>query len=62
MIMEPLFRSRITKMIKSIIGKNHDFCVGELPVLWAEVIATVAILPGGKVIGSGVKIPGIIWI
>jgi len=29
-------------MIHMIIGKNHDFCAGELSVLWSEVIATAA--------------------
>ncbi|OGR26682.1 MAG: hypothetical protein A2139_11545 [Desulfobacca sp. RBG_16_60_12] len=44
-MVNPLDRSRITKMIKTIIGKNHDFCAGELSILWSEVIAGAAILP-----------------
>jgi hypothetical protein len=39
-ILKPLSIPSITKMIHMIIGKNHDFCAGELSVLWSEVIAT----------------------
>jgi len=37
-------------MVKTIIGKNHDFCAGELSVLWSEVIAKAAILPTSTII------------
>jgi hypothetical protein len=61
-IMNPLCRSRITEMIKVIIGKNHDFCAGELSVLWSEVIATAAIWPGSTIIPAHGKIPDLICI
>ena len=61
-MMKPLFRSRITKMIKTIIGKNHDFCAGELSVLWSEVIATAAILPHSALIVLAAKIEDMIRI
>ena len=54
--MKPLFRSRITKMIKTIIGKNHDFCAGELSVLWSEVIAAAAILPRVNLLRNYIKL------
>jgi hypothetical protein len=60
--MQPLFVSRITEWIKMIIGKNHDFCAGELSVLWSEVIAPAAILPESKLIGGVRKIADMIRI